>query len=228
MKVKVLFLLLLFPAFLKATTLSYLYSEITPISCNEKGEVLCKTRFAGNMSGGGYAYDFVRYGFCVLAEDSVHYFKGVTLGRVDYHSDENNSFWDAIYYKPTSFDQLNTIVSNVLKNEFQFSELNADKFKVDSLMKKESFENEYGINANKTRQKGLFGALSKKNSCAKKVHVDYDFGNIILLYNYDFWTDDDKENKAGCFISYYFNDCASWGGWCFDLYGISGVLFKNN
>ncbi len=225
MKVKVLLLMSLFPIFTYATTLSYLYSDITPISCNQKGEVLCKTRFAGNMSGGGYAYDFVRYGFCVLAEDSVYYFKGVTLGMVDDHADQKYSFWDDIYSKPPSIDQLNTIVSEVLKNEFEFSELNAEIFKVDTLMKKDAFEKKHGVNLNEKRQKALFNALSKKNSCAEKIQVDYDFGNIILLYNYEFLADD-EEDKAGCFVSYYFNDCESWGGWCFDLYGVSGVLFK--
>ena len=152
MKVNILLLFSLIPAFTYATTLSYLDSDIKPISINEKGEILCKTRFAANLTGGGYPYDFVKYGFCVISADSMHYFKGITLDMVEDYTDEKFSFWEAIYTKASSKNQLKTIVTDVLKNTFTFSDLNTDKFKVDSLMSEEVFQQKYGIDVNKTRQ----------------------------------------------------------------------------
>lgn len=231
MKVIILFLLSLIPVLTHATTFSYLNSDITPISINQKGEVLCKTEFSANLSGGGYAYDFVKYGFCVLSQDSIHYFKGVTLIDVDDYEDKQYPFWDAIYNKATSEDQLKSIVSEVLKNSFIFSELNAEKFKVDTIMDKDVFQKKNGIDVNKTRQKALFGGLANKYSCSSKIHVTHDFGKIILLDNYSHWEDNIELGEIyyeiGCDISYYFKHGYSDGGY-YDLYHITGVLFKES
>jgi hypothetical protein len=229
MKVKILLFLSLIPVFTYATTFSYLDSEITPISINQKGEVLCKTEFSANLSGGGYAYDFVKYGFCVISQDSIHYFKGVTVGRVDDYSDEKYSFWDAIYNKATSEKQLKSIVSEVLKNSFEFSELNTEKFKVDTIIEKSAFHTQFGIDINETRQAALFGGLANKYSCRNKIHVAYDFGKVILLDNYSHWEDniDEIYYEIGCDIGYYFKHGYSEGGY-YDLYHITGVLFKHS
>lgn len=224
MKVRILLLLVLIPVFTQATTFSYLYSDITPISINQKGEILCKTRFAANMTGGSYAYDFVKYGFCVISKDSMHYFKGITLVDVTDYSNEKFTFWDAIYNKTPSENCLKKIVSDVLKNSFTFSQLNTDKFKVDSSLSKKAFQKKYGCDVNKTRQKALFEALSNKNSCHNEIHIAYDFGETILLNNYSYWEEDELV-ESGCFFRYYFKNYYEGGG--FDVYRVIGVLFKD-
>jgi len=108
-------------------------------------------------------------------------FKGVTLGFVNDYSNEKYAFWNAIYKKETTEKQLKKIVSEVLGNSFAFTELNTQKFKVDTVIDIAIFEKKYGIDLNKTRQKALIGGLSSKNSCSNKIHVEYDFGETILL-----------------------------------------------
>lgn len=230
MKAQLILLLSLLPLFATATTMSYLESDIQPIAVNEKGEVLCKTRFAANSTGGGYAYDFVHYGFCVLSNDSIHHFRGIHLGWVEYYEDEKYAFWQAIYEKPPTDEKLTTIINEVLKGAFTFTELTAENYKVDKVMSKQTFRKNYQIDLDQKRQKALRGALSTKNSCQAKINVSYDFGSIILIKNESTCCNDvddgDDMITTGCYISYFFETCAEWGGFCFDLYEIDGVVFK--
>ena len=53
-----------------ATGPSYIESEIRPISVNEKGEVLCRTRFVKNPTGAQTLMD-VEYGLCVLTKNRI-------------------------------------------------------------------------------------------------------------------------------------------------------------
>ena len=63
-------LLFVFSPELLATGPSYIKAGIKPISINDKGEVLCRTRFLKNPSGGHYVLD-IEYGLCVLTGDTI-------------------------------------------------------------------------------------------------------------------------------------------------------------
>jgi hypothetical protein len=227
MKLKLLLFLIILPLFSSATTASYVHASITPIAVNEKGEILCKTRYGINRMGGGYLYDFLKFGFCVLTEDSIHYFKGKKLvnnfEQSDFEADVE--FWDAIFDSKTSINQLETIVSDVLNDSFVFTEVNAEKYKVDSTMNHDVFQANYGFNLNETRQKSLFNGMSNKNTNNGKVHVLYNFGGAILLENNRGYEEPDyyDPNKIGCEFSYSYTSMETYG---FDIDAVTGVLFK--
>jgi hypothetical protein len=227
MKVKILLFFALIPAFTYATSCSYVKSIIKPISMNEKGEILCKTWFGMNKTGGSYSYDIVKYGFCVLSSDSIHYYKGITLvnngEEIDF--EENMAFWDAIFNAETAVDQLKTIVSEVLEGSFGFTELNAAKFKKDAIIDHEKFQNQYGIDLNENRQESLFKGFSNKNTFNGKVHLMYDFGGTLFIENDMGCREADGYGEKGCDFSYSYKDRNTYG---FDIDIATGLIFKSD
>lgn len=209
---------------------SWMDSGIIPISVNKKGEILCKTRFVQNHMG-GHGPQTLKYGFCVISNDSIIQFTGRVL-RHSYKTDSDGSkyyeqreYWDEIFRANTSQEQLNDIVSTILENQYTFTICNADSFKVDKLMSMAKFESEKQVNLDKNLQKSLYGAVSTDYHKEKRVHLEYDFGKICFLENK---MDYDGRPCIGADFDYY-------NGWVdgegiernigFDRATVTGVLF---
>ena len=113
---------------------STIESEITPISINKKGQILCKTRFTQNKMG-SYNPMIVEYGFCILTNDSILEIKTKVLNPNKFNNEdkyyEELKYWDKIFRRKTSTEQLYTIKNKILKNNYNFTEVNTDQYKVD-------------------------------------------------------------------------------------------------
>ncbi len=179
-----------------ATGPSYVHSEIKPISMNEKGEILCKTRFTANEMG-AYSPMGVEYGFCVISNNKIIEFKTKVIEPFTGYSDTGESnywdevkYWDEIFNSQTSQKQLEQIQKDILKEHYHFSSINADVFKIDSIMSINDFEKTKGVSLQNTTQKGLHNSQSEEYYQNKKIHLLYDFGNILLFNN-----DNDIDNN---------------------------------
>ena len=185
---------------------STIESEITPISINKKGQILCKTRFTQNKMG-SYNPMIVEYGFCILTNDSILEIKTKVLNPNKFNNEdkyyEELKYWDKIFRGKTSTEQLYTIKNKILKNNYNFTEVNTDQYKVDKEISIVEFEKEKKISLKEKRQKALKNAKSTTYHSKKIVHILYDFGTIICLKN----KTDYDDNEIGA----YFDYLISWG-----------------
>lgn len=212
------------------TTATYIDSEITPISINKKGKVLCKTRFTKNETGGCCGTK-IEFGYCIVSEDTIVRFTAKVvdpdkLANYDIYS-EQSTYWDAIFRAKTSQKQLKEIEEAVLKNKYCFSSCNADSFLIDKTFTISGFETNYKIPLNKYRQKALKGALSTQYYKNKKVHLLYDFGDLLIFKNYKRYNDKYEVIHMGADFNYYnpwTNDKGKKVNIGFELCEITGVL----
>ncbi len=194
---------------------SSINSEIKPIAINEKGEILCKTRFTKNEMG-GYSFMKVTYGFCIVSEDTIIQFNTMVLEDAMFTEDtiyKVREYWDTIFHSKVTDNQLDEIKTNVLKNTYQFAYCNADSFKIDKVYPFSVFEKNRKVNLLENEQMGLYDARSTDYYEESKIHLLYDFGKILFLKNennyetpnlgadfdyYNPWTDEDgKEVNIG-------------------------------
>ena len=209
-----IFLIPLFGANL-ITGPSSINSEIKPIAINEKGEILCKTRFTKNEMG-GYSFMKVTYGFCIVSEDTIVQFDAKVLEDSMFTEDtiyKVREYWDAIFHAKVTANQLDEIRTEVLENAYNFSNCNADSFKIDKVYPFSVFEKNRNVKLLENEQMGLYGARSTDYYEESKIHLLYDFGKILFLKNennyetpnlgadfdyYNPWTDEDgKEVNIG-------------------------------
>ena len=188
-----------------ATGPSSIESEIIPISINEKGQILCKTRFTQNKMG-AYNPMIVEYGYCILTDTSIIEIQTTILNPNTFNNQdiyyEKRNYWDNIFRGKTSVQQLNTVTTQVLKNKYNFSEVNTDVYKVDREISILEFEKQKKISLKEKRQKALKNAKSTTYHSKKIVHIMYDFGDIICLIN--------KTNSDDIEIGAYFDYFIPW------------------
>ncbi|MBW1294814.1 hypothetical protein [Aquimarina litoralis] len=196
-------LLVLFVSMASSTGPSYVHAEIKPISINEKGEILCKTRFTKNEMG-AYSPMKIEYGFCVLTKDQIIEFKTKIVEPSPEDSYyEQIKFWDEVFQSDTNEKQLDEIKNSVLKNEYDFYSINIDSFKINKIMSISDFEKSKKISLKKVKQKGLHNANSKEYYSDKKIHLLYDFGDILILDNNNDIDDNGLELELGAEFDYY-------------------------
>jgi len=202
---------------------SSIESEIIPISINNKGEILCKTRFTKNEMGANMPM-IIEYGFCILSNNSIKEFKTKKINpfKLDFDEyDEQVEFWDTIFRTKTTQNQLNTINKEILKNDYNFLINNVDSYKVDFKISISNFEKEKNISLKKIKQKGLHNTESTKYDSTKRLHILYDFGNILILNNIITVDYEDKKN-VGASFNYLIPFDGSYIQ--FDSYFVTGVL----
>lgn len=226
------FLLIIFPLSVSATGPSYLYAEINPVSVNEKGEVLCRTRFIKNDTGGHW-YNRVEYGLCVITDGKIIEYKTKILDPqiIDEESDGSSGkitgeeylkllgHWDWIYKTGLDFNNLSKQQQNIC-DQYGFRENNAARYRVNKKKSVADFEDERGIDLMKKRQLALKEAKSVSYG-NKQVYILYDFGDMLILENA---YSEDPQNDAGAAFS-YINPL--FGGLEYEYYKIVGVLFLN-
>ncbi len=213
-----------------ATGPSWIESKIRPISINENGEILCRTRFSKNEMGAHRAMK-VTYGYCVITADTIIQFKtqevepdGYPTKNLDVFN-QTIEFWDSVFYSPFNIDNLSEIGYRI-KNHYNFNSSNISSYKVDRISKIKEFEDDKNINLEAYPQKALNGAINTDYHKGKTIHILYDFGNILILKNES--TMEDAEIDAA------FNYCNPWIGENgnkqnigYDISFINGVLIIN-
>ena len=224
------FLFSLFPLSVLATGPSYIWSEMNPVSVNDKGEILCRTRFLTNDTGGHW-YQRFEYGLCVISDGKITEFLTKILdpeiiGDDSDKSKENISgdeyweltkHWDWIYRTGLDFQKLSKQQKRICE-QYGFKENNTEKFRVNKKIKVKDFEEERNISLTKDKQSALKGAKSISYD-EQSVDILYDFGNILILNN---TYSEDPQTDTGASFS-YINPL--FGGMEYEYYQITGVLF---
>ena len=224
--------LLFFASTVHATGPSYVNSEMNPVSVNEKGEILCRTRFVINDMGSHW-YDRVEYGLCIISNGEIKEYltKILDPSIVDDNTERPKdkitgdeyiklmNHWDWIFKTGFDFDKLSKQQKRICE-EYEFKENNAGKYKVDKKIKLADFEKERNIDLSKNKQL----ALKKAKSISyedRQLHILYDFGDVLILNNI---YREDPEIDAGASFSYI---SPFFGGIEYEYYRITGSLFLN-
>lgn len=220
---------------LLATGPSYIYSEIRPISINEQGDVLCRTRFLKNDMGSHW-YDLIEYGLCVLTDGKIIEFNTKKLDskwiQVEGKTPDPNKiseqdyiklqqYWDWLFDCSLNFEHLDGIEKQIC-NKYGFKESNVYKYKVDRVQLVSAFRREKKINLQNLKQQALRDAYSESFSDSDKINILYDFGSIVILHNQ---FDDDK--VIGSEFSYTNPLFENVTDLKYDYFRITGVLFLN-
>ena len=180
-------ILFIFCPELLATGPSHIEARIKPISINDKGEILCRTRFLKNPSGGHYELD-IEYGLCVLTNDTILQFP---INTVSFEETANSEEWSRRYeVYERQLAQWNSIFQSQFKpmkvgdmdyhavvEEYGFKEANVGRYVRNDTIFVDEFKR---ADLQTTPQKALYGA---EGVCSARTHISYDFGNIVIIEN---------------------------------------------
>lgn len=202
MKTVLSFFLFLITSLSYATGPSYVRSQLIPIALNDRGELLCKTRYEENGMGAHAAIRVV-FGFCVITKDTLISYPDVVLDPNDYDYDDEKffnqlDFWDNIYTSATSERRLKSIVTDVLQGAYRFDQCNGEDYRKEKTYSLDQFKESYGIDLTKQRQTGLRGATSRSYQQGR-VKLLYKLGNIFIFDNYHTY---EEEEGYGAFFNY--------------------------
>lgn len=197
------FVILIFTSANLFTGPSHIESEIRPISINEKGDILCRTRFTKNENG-AYRRMPIKYGYCVITKDSMIYYQTQELvgdGFANYDTlNRFQAYWDSVFKRCYTPERMSEI-GHRITDKFDFKTCNVEKYKVDEKMSVEAFEKSRKVDLSKVRQEGLFNGKSARYFEGDKVHVLYDFGEIVILSNES--GEHENGNGVGAMFDYY-------------------------
>jgi len=225
-----LFLSIIFCSSVFATGPSYIDSKIRPISINEMGEILCRTRFTKNEMGAHKAMK-ITYGYCIITSDSIIQKTTQEIepdGFPDYDTyTEFVTYWDSIFN--SEFDKENlSEIGYLIKKQFRFDSYNVASYKIDKIQTISKFSENKRIDIIKTKQWALNGAKNTEYFDSKMIHVLYDFGNVLILENVN---NEFEEIQIGADFDYYnpwINKAGETENIGFDLSEITGVLMIIN
>jgi len=196
---------------------------MTPVAINNKGDVLCYTRFVKNEMGARFPMP-ISYGYCILTQDTIIQYTMKVLEWDDKDTDmeaynAEYKLWESIFKGPFRERYL----VKAVREKYGFTEAGVNDYKVNKTMSVADFNKMKNINLYKTRQKALLGVVSKNNYSQQKnkVHVLYDFGNIVLLQNNILETEEIFGSKFN-YINSYFVDVG------YEESKITGVIFTND
>ena len=212
-----------------ATGPSYINSEIKPISINEKGEVLCRTRFEKNPMG-AHTYMNIEYGLCVLSKNRILPLSTHILSYYDDLLDDDiytelRLYYDSIFTS-VCFDAEVALELQRLSVEakYNFRECNISQYAVNKTFLLSEFEKSRQVNMHKTPQQAL---SEGKGYCRdnKSIHVLYDFGHIIVTKNTITMAEVDFPEEMETASATFDYLVPLFGGIEYELWAINGVLF---
>ena len=217
-----------------ATGPSWIVSTIKPVSVNEKGEILCRTRYEENRMGAHWPM-VVSYGYCVLHNGAITEIPiSMEFDPSKFPDDEINEFFkekiqlDSVFNNCSDTSYLEPLKSHVNEAllEYGFKPCNVNKYKVDKIFTKEQFEKNKKIKIADIPQKALRGATGTdypEKPQNIKIHVLYDFGKLVIVENKG-----GEEGITGADFDYY-NPWTDENGnkinIGFDYFAITGVFF---
>ena len=225
-----LFLSMILSSSVFATGPSHIDSKIRPISINDKGEILCRTRFTKNEMGAHKAMRII-YGYCIITSDSVIQKTTQEIepdGFPDYDTfTKFVTYWDSIFNSGFDTEKLSEI-GYLIKKQFRFDSYNVASYKIDKTQTISDFSENKQIDLNKTQQWALNGAKSTEYFDSKMIHVLYDFGKVMILQNVN---NEFKETQIGADFDYYnpwINEVGETENIGFDMSEITGILMIKN
>ena len=222
---------------LLATGPSYIKAGIKPISINDKGEILCYTRFLKNPSGGHYVMD-IEYGLCVLTNDTILQFPIDTVSFEETADSEEWSRryevyekqlaqWDLIFqsqFKPLKVSDMNY---HPVAGEYGFKEANVSRYARNDTIFVDELSTIKKVDLQDIPQKALYGAEGICSEPICRISISYDFGNIVVIENSII----DAYHGEDFNIGAVFNYPNLWEDRDigYDCQDITGILFiKNN
>lgn len=219
-------LLLVLSVELNATGPSYIKAQMHPISINDKGEILCRTRFFDNPSGGHYMPN-VHYGLSVVSLDTITYQETYVLQYdvyPDYESySEHRSFWDGVYESEFNLSRVGDIEWFFIRKK-EFKEMDMKPFERNDTISVDLFKKERGVDLKQTVQNALLDAKGTLDEDCEKVIILYDFGFILFTSNIV-----DSRELSEC-MEARFDYPNYWGGANigYDYFDVTGVLFLDS
>ena len=228
-----LFLVLLaFTPHLMFTGPSHIDAQIRPLAINDKGEILCRTYYSENRMG-AHAPMKEEYGFCVISQKGIREYSDITLDPKDFP--DESDYYDKFkvlqqvfksYKEGQPLENLGNVGDGLVK-KYGFTMRNVERYKVDK--EKPFAELNKRVNLIKIKQKALKGAQSTRYFKDGKLHIEYDFGKVLLLKN-ECYYHELEERKAGVGANFnYYNPWTNPEGKKvnigFDLINVTGVLF---
>lgn len=209
-----------------ATGPSWIESKMNPISINENGEILCRTRFSKNEMGAHSAMKIV-YGYCVITTDSIIQYKTQEIepdGFPDYDTFlKFANYWDSIFNSCFNKDHL-SVIGYRFKSQYHFDSCNISSYKLDKIQSISEFESNKQIDLKINAQLALNGAKSTDYFDNTKIHIMYDFGKVVIIKNVN---NEFEETQIGADFD-YFNPLAYDQGITenigFEISEVSGVL----
>lgn len=217
--------ILLSASSLFATGPSYMQALIHPISINQDGYILCRTKFMQNPMG-GYNYQDYEYGFCVIGPDSIVYEEAQVVKYDFYNDDEiymnHIAYWDSIFNSDFDNKHLSGI-ERQLNYRYDFHEANAHKYKRNDTIPIKQFIYSNTFH-DSIAQYSLHGATGRFYEGQELVEVSYDFGHIIFIMNRQNSSNYDGHSPyIGAKFSYAFNIAGSAE---YEDYYITGIIFR--
>jgi len=114
-----------------------------------------------------------------------------------------------------------------LVRKYGFSGSDLERFKVNKIVSLSSLSKRTNIRSN--RQKALKGAKSSKYFTDKKVFIEYDFGNVLVLKNENEYTEEISPKRGtGADFDYYnpwTDEIGQEKNIGYDFVNVTGVLF---
>ena len=200
-----------------ATGPSSIRSELYPLSINEKGDILCRTRFEKNWMG-AHVPMTVEYGLCVITGDTI--IEYLTRRLIpDLENDEpyynERELLDKKFRLCLNYNHTSALESRLI-DEYGFRECNCEPYKVDKVYSFNEFTKEKDVDLKSNRQKTLKNTTSRLSY--GNIKVAYDFGNVLILDNIG-----EDETKYGTNFNFQYPLHYTW--LTYEWFTISGVLF---
>lgn len=220
-------LILIIPELLSATGPSYIVAKINPIRVNNRGDILCRTKFESNWMGAHY-YMNINYGLCVLTKGSILEYPIFKLEMPKNEKDEIayiklNTFWNSWFENNRSEADTITKEEAILIQKYSFNNSELEQYKRTDTISIKQFEQQYKVDLTKTNLKTLEKAyslpfISEPENSKMDIIISFDFGNIVITNNGGF-----DDSKIGLGYSYTFPFAGH--DMSFDIQDINGVLF---
>lgn len=232
-----LLLFITFPVSTFATSPSFNTSQINPVSVNDKGEILCKTRYIEDNIGRN-GNETAEYGLCVISNGRIIEYKTKTLSYPTGFSEDSideykelKRHYDWNYEIDLDFNNLSEQQKRIC-DEYGFKENNVEQYKVYKIMKITDFEKERNTNLIENKQLALREARSTLYN-SKHILIIFDFGDILFLDNVFgecFKTISGENIDVGANFSYRNPLSKNEYGLNeeYELNDVIGVLFLNN
>lgn len=199
-----------------ATGPSWMTSIIQPVSVNQDGVILCKTKFEQNSIGSRMIMP-TQYGWAVIFPDGkikeypFHYFD------TESYSDwklvfEHYSYLEEIFEAEIDWDKPPVSLLPLI-DQYKFNSNNTKKYLVDKRISLEEFLKRYNLKISDAVQRTLRDHYSIKYG--ENVHVLYVIDKIIFLKNY---TEGEEYVRVGAEFDFYIYDEETYE--TFDITGI--------
>lgn len=219
--------ILLCSSSLLATGPSNMQALIRPISIDDNGYILCRTKFMQNPMG-GHNYQDYEYGFCVIGPDSI-VFEEAQVIKYDFYNDDDIymnhiAYWDSIFNSDFESEKQSGI-ERQLNYRYNFCKTNVERYKRNDIIPIKQFISDNQFNDSIT-QYSLHNATGHFYESQKLVKVSHDFGHIIFISNIQHAEHYDGFSPyIGATFSYSPNIAGSTE---YEDFEITGIIFRKS